>query len=56
MIGSERTLEKIFGKYIKQNGLPWIKAGLIDDAPEEARKAYKEWVKIQKELQAEGIQ
>ena len=33
-----------------------LNAGLVDDAPESAKKAYKEWCKEELERQAKGIQ
>ena len=53
MIANIDLLEK-FDKYVKPNGLPWIEAGLIDDAPIEAVEAYKKWVEIEKEYRAMG--
>jgi len=46
---------KDFIEYIKDNSKPWIKAGLVQNAPEKAKKAYQEWVKDEKERIKNGI-
>jgi len=44
-----------FIEYIQNNGKDWVEAGLIPDAPEEAKNAYKVWVKYEKERIAKGV-
>ena len=36
--------------------IPCVDRGLVDDAPESAKKAYEEWRKEELERQAKGIQ
>ena len=46
---------KEFIEYIQHNGKPWVEAGLVPNAPEKAKKAYKVWVKYEKKRLKKGI-
>ena len=46
---------KDFIEYIQDNGKPWIEAGLVPNAPEKAKKAYKNWEKREKKRMEKGI-
>jgi len=45
-----------FIEYIQDNGKPWIEAGLVPNAPDEAKKAYKNWKKREKKQIEKGIE
>ena len=51
------TLESVidFIEYLQDNGKPWEKAGLVPNAPEKAKKAYKNWKKREKRRMEKGI-
>jgi len=50
------TLWGQFDRYIKPGFGDWIDLGLVDDAPESAKKAYEQWVKEERERIEQGIE
>ena len=43
-------------KYGETEFIPYYKMSLVDDAPEEAKKAFKEYVRIEEENERLGIE
>ena len=44
-----------FIDYLNDNNKPWVECGLVENAPEKAKEAYKKWVEREKERIARGI-
>jgi len=44
-----------FIDYLNPGDVPWVERGLVENAPESAIKAYKEFIENEKENEKRGI-